>query len=79
MHGADQALVGRVGKPGKHVAADLSSHKRRHAAGPVNRKGVAYMRERYGRVVDTTERVIDYDGERASYTYLDDEGNEIEW
>ena len=31
----------------KHVAADLSSHKRGHAAGPVNRKSVAYMRERF--------------------------------
>ena len=31
----------------KHVAADLSSHKRRHAASPVNRKGVAYMHERF--------------------------------
>ena len=44
-----------------------------------NARTVAYMRERYGRVVDTTDRVIDYDGERASYTYLDDEGNEVEW
>lgn len=44
-----------------------------------NARTVAYMRERYGREVDTVERVIDYDGERASYTYLDDEGNEAEW
>ena len=44
-----------------------------------NARTVAYIRERYGRVVDTTERVIDYDGGRASYTYLDDEGNEVEW
>ena len=44
-----------------------------------NARTVAYMRERYGREVDTAERVIDYDGERASYTYLDDEGNEVEW
>ena len=44
-----------------------------------NARTVAYMRERYGRTVDTTERVIDYDGGRASYTYIDDEGNEVEW
>lgn len=31
----------------KHVAANLSSNKRRHAASPVNRKGVAYMHERF--------------------------------
>lgn len=44
-----------------------------------NSRTIAYMRERYGRMVDTTERVIDYDGERASYIYIDDEGNEAEW
>ena len=37
----------KVRKQVKHVAADLSSHKRGHAAGPVNRKSVAYMRERF--------------------------------
>ena len=37
-----------------------------------NARTVAYMLERYGREVDTVERVIDYDGERASYTYLED-------
>ena len=37
----------KVRKQVKHVAADLGSHKRRHAASPVNRKGVAYMRERF--------------------------------
>ena len=33
----------------KHVATDLSSHKRRHAASPVNRKGVAYTHELFRR------------------------------
>ena len=44
-----------------------------------NARTVAYIRERYGRAVDTTERVVDYDGTHASYTYIDDEGNEAGW
>lgn len=44
-----------------------------------NARTIAYMRERYGRVVDTTERVVDVDGGRATYTYIDDEGTEVQW
>lgn len=44
-----------------------------------NARTIAYMRERYGRVVDTTERVVDVDGGRATYIYIDDEGNEVQW
>ena len=44
-----------------------------------NARTVAYMRERYNRVVDTTERVVDVDDGRATYTYIDDEGNEVRW
>ena len=44
-----------------------------------NARTIAYMRERYGRVVDTTERVVDVDDGRATYTYIDDEGNEVQW
>lgn len=44
-----------------------------------NARTIAYMRERYGRAVDTTERVIDVEGGRATYTYIDEEGNEAQW
>lgn len=44
-----------------------------------NARTIAYMRERYGRAVDTTERVIDVEGDRATYTYIDEEGNEAQW
>lgn len=44
-----------------------------------NARTIAYMRERYGRAVDTTERVIDVDGDRAIYTYVDEEGCDIRW
>lgn len=44
-----------------------------------NARTIAYMRERYGRVVDTTERVVDVDGGRATYIYINDEGNEVQW
>ncbi len=44
-----------------------------------NARSVAYMRERYGREVDTRERVIDYRGGSALYTYIDEEGEERTW
>lgn len=44
-----------------------------------NARSVAYMRERYGREVDTSERVIDYRGGRALYTYIDEEGEIRTW
>ena len=44
-----------------------------------NSRTVAYVREKYGRDLDTRMRVIDVADGRAVYTYIDDEGCEIEW
>ena len=44
-----------------------------------NSRTVAYVRERYGRCLDTRMRVIDVADGRSVYTYIDDEGCEIEW
>lgn len=44
-----------------------------------NSRTVAYVRERYGRDLDTSQRVIDVVDGCAVYTYTDEEGCEIEW
>lgn len=44
-----------------------------------NSRTVAYVRERYGRDLDTYQRVIDVADGHATYTYTDEEGCEIEW
>lgn len=44
-----------------------------------NSRTVAYVRERYGRKLDTRMRVIDVSDGRAMYTYTDDEGCDVEW
>ena len=44
-----------------------------------NSRTVAYVREKYGREVDTSQRVADVADGRAVYTYTDEEGCEIEW
>ena len=44
-----------------------------------NSRTVAYVRERYGRALDTRMRVIDAVDGRAVYTYTDDEGCDVEW
>ena len=44
-----------------------------------NSRTVAYVREKYARVSDTSMRVIDVADGRAVYTYTDEEGCELEW
>lgn len=44
-----------------------------------NSRTVAYVREKYARELDTSQRVIDVADGRAVYTYTDEEGCEIEW
>lgn len=44
-----------------------------------NARTVSYMRARHGRWVDVSERSIDVRDGRAVYTYIDDEGCEVEW
>lgn len=44
-----------------------------------NSRTVAYVREKYGRELDTSQRVIDVADGSAVYTYTDEEGCDVEW
>lgn len=49
------------------------------AGKPGNARTIAYMCERYGRVADTTERVVDVSDGCATYTCIDEDGGEALW